>query len=128
MRNQAVTVGFLLAVCLGCSGDDCDSIGMPEPPAIRVQAWDAVTGSPITGARGFIQSTGVRQDFEESSDNEYWAYGSPGTYIVVLTADGYSIWSQDEVVVKSGTCGYPVTVALRADLQPTSGGLLVPGR
>jgi len=128
MRNSAVLAGFLLAVCLGCSGDDCDSIGMPVPPAVRIQAWNAVTGSPVTGARGFIQSAGVRQDFLESSGNVYSAYGSPGTYIVVLTADGYSIWSQDEVVVESGICGYPVTVGLRADLQPAGSGLSAPAR
>ena len=128
MRHSPMTTGLLLALCLGCSGDDSDSIGMPVAPAIRVQARSDVTGSPVTDARGFIQSGGNREDFNESSGNEYWAHGSPGTYIVVVTADGYSVWSQEDVVVRAGACDYPVTVALRADLQPLDVEGSVPSR
>lgn len=115
-RTVAMLLGLSL-VPLGC-GEECDAPGTPEPPAMRVEVWDAERGWAITTATGSIRSRDGTHPLEGFDSNDYWAYAGPGRYDVTVRADGYRTWTRQNIVVKTGDCGYPITVDLRADLAP----------
>ena len=104
----------------GCGGSERITVNCPGAliPSLVVTARDLATSQPLTGIvtvtatlRGSPAITA-----KNSEGFPVVVNGNPGTYDVIVHADGYLDWAWSNVVVESDGC-HPIPVKLEAWLH-----------
>ena len=125
--SRAVYVSAIVAFVAGCSGPSLTNspatCAAVYTPAVSIVVVDSISGVPLAAvASGTVQMPGVSDTLHHGSapaDSLMFGGSSPGTYGVTVTRAGYQPWARTGIVVAaSAVCVAPVTVDLRARLQP----------
>jgi len=122
MRYLRLGVMFVVAIGSGCRKDPT-SVYCPANllPAFAVMVNDSLTGTLVPNA--VVKAVGPYSDSVAVGSNlnlyPVSLGGLPGTYLLSVTAAGYSPWSQSETVMPTNSCGQPETARVSVRLRPT---------
>lgn len=114
--SRTAALAGMSALLMACTGpQDCTQVDIP---AVVATILDATTNQPTNATlSGVLLAEGRQIPFQEHRTGEsIQAYAEPGTYLVRLTALGYSTWDSTVSIRQDRVCGGALTANITVRL------------